>query len=638
VVASCTPRTHETLFQNTLREAGLNLYYFEMANIRDQCSWVHMHEPKKATTKAKDLVRMATAKACLLEPLHKVEIPIVQSGLVIGGGISGMMAALELADHGFEAFIVEKEPNLGGHLRRLHYMLTGENLQSFLDETVEKIDSNEKIHVHTDARIKSIEGCIGDFKTTITSKGEDKELSHGVVIVATGGEEYKPQEHMFGQDQRVITQLDFENMLASGKTDVQSVVMIQCVGSRTSERTYCSRVCCSEAVKNALKLKELNPHAAVYVLYKDMRTYGFREIFYEDAAREGIVFIRYYDDSKPVVEKKGEELHVTVSDRFLGQDIDINPDLVVLSSATIPASDNKNLAKMLKVPLSKDGFFLEAHMKLRPLDFATEGIFLCGLAHSPKFLEECISQAKGAVSRAATILSSRVFEANAVISVVDLDRCRACGECVEVCEFGAPELVTEEDGTIHSRINEALCKGCGACAATCCNNAIITKHFKNEQIMSIIDSSLDGRKSEEEFEPFILVFCCNWCSYAGADLAGVSRFQYFPNIRIIRVMCSGRIAPSFILNALHRGADGVIITGCHIGDCHYISGNEKAQVRIENTKELLKMLGVDDRRVRLEWISASEGKRFADVMNEFVNEIKELGPNPYATIENREAS
>jgi heterodisulfide reductase subunit A len=525
---------------------------------------------------------------------------------------------------------VEKEPELGGHLRRLHYMLTGENLQGFLGETLKDIDSNDKIHVHKNTEIKSIEGCIGDFKTTITSNGEDKELSHGVVIVATGGTEYRPQEYMYGEDEGVVTQLDFENMLAEGKTDVNSVVMIQCVGSRTAERTYCSRVCCSEAVKNALKLKKLNPNATVYVLYKDMRTYGFREVFYEEAAREGIVFLRYYDDSKPLVEKRGDELHVTVTDRFLGQDIDINSDLVVLSAATTPSPDNEKLAKMLKVPLSKDGFFLEAHMKLRPLDFATEGIFLCGLAHSPKFLEECISQAKGAVSRAATILSSKAYEANAVVSVVDVDRCRACGECVEVCEFGAPELVTEEDGAIHSKINAALCKGCGACSANCCNNAIIPKHFNNEQITTMVHSALESKvpqQDAEEFEPYILAFCCNWCSYAGADLAGVSRFQYPPNIRIIRVMCSGRIAPSFILDSLYEGVDGVLIAGCHIGDCHYISGNEKAQQRVEKTKELLGLLGVDENRLRLEWISASEGKRFAEVMTSFVNDIRNLGPN-----------
>jgi heterodisulfide reductase subunit A len=267
-------------------------------------------------------------------------------------------------------------------------------------------------------------------------------------------------------------------------------------------------------------------------------------------------------------------------------------------------------------------------MKLRPVDFATEGIFLCGLAHSPKFLEECVSQAKGAVSRAVTILSKKFFEANAVISVVDETKCRGCGECVEACEFGAPELISSENGALHSKINEALCKGCGACAANCCNNAIITKHFKSEQIETMIKSAVEEKKVTSEFEPSILAFCCNWCSYAGADLAGVSRFQYPANVKIIRVMCSGRISPSFILDALYKGVDGVLVAGCHIGDCHYISGNEKAQKRVENTKELVKMLGIDEKRVGLEWISASEGKRFAEVMTKFVNEVKDLGPNP----------
>jgi heterodisulfide reductase subunit A len=400
------------------------------------------------------------------------------------------------------------------------------------------------------------------------------------------------------------------------------------VGSRTKERTYCSRVCCSETIKNAIKMKELDPDSDIYILFKDMRTYGFREIFYDEAASKGIKFIRYYDDSQPKVDKKGDDVFVNVFDHFLGEEIEISPDLVVLSTATIPSSDNEKIAKMLKVPLSKDGFFLEAHMKLRPLDFATEGIFLCGLAHSPKFLEECISQAKGTVSRAATILSKKFFEANAVISVVDEIKCRACGECVEICKFGAPSLVEDENGVLHSKIIEALCKGCGACAASCCNNAISVKHFKNDQIATMIESSVAEIAQKEDFEPYILAFCCNWCSYAGADLAGVSRFQYPPNVRIIRLMCSGRIAPNFIIDALGRGVDGVLVAGCHIGDCHYISGNEKAQERIESTKGLLDLLGFDEKRIRLEWISASEGKRFSEVMTEFVREIKKLGPNP----------
>ncbi|UCG69645.1 MAG: hydrogenase iron-sulfur subunit [Thermoplasmata archaeon] len=633
VVASCTPRTHEPLFQNTVREAGLNPYFFEMANIRDQCSWVHMHEPEAATKKAMDLVRMAISKTRLLEPLYKVEIPINQSALVIGGGISGMMAALELAEHGFAAHIVEKEKELGGNLRRLHFMLTGENLQEFLKETIDKINSNNKINVYVNSDIKNIEGCVGDFKTTISENDEEKVLEHGAVIVATGGISYQPKEYLYGQDERIITQLDFEERLGKGQVDADTVVMIQCVGSRDENRTYCSRVCCSEAVKNALKLKELNPKANIYILYKDMRTYGFREIFYEEAARSGIVFIRYYDDGNPDVQLADGSLSVSIFDHYLGEDIDINPDLLVLSTATIPSPDNQKIAKMLKVPLSKDGFFLEAHMKLRPLDFATEGVFLCGLAHSPKFLEECISQAKGTVSRAATLLSKKFFEANAVISVVDEMKCRGCGECIDICEFGAPELITDDKGNKRSKINEALCKGCGACAASCCNNAIITKHFKNDQIHTMIDSAVEDHKLREEFEPFILAFCCNWCAYAGADLAGVSRFQYPPNIRVIRVMCSGRVAPSFIMEAIHKGVDGVLVAGCHIGDCHYISGNEKAEIRVKNVKELIGLLGMDERRVRLEWISASEGKRFADIMTEFAKEIRELGPNPLNPIE-----
>lgn len=519
VVASCTPRTHEPLFQNTIREAGLNAYLFEMTNIRDQCSWVHMHDPVNATDKAKDLVRMAIAKARKIEPLQAKPIEIVPSGLVIGGGLSGMTAALELVKQGFEAHLIEKEPELGGNLRKIYYTFQDDNVHEYLEEGINLVLNNDKVHVYTNAEIQYITGCVGNFTTKIIQKNEngeetETEFNDGIVIVATGGKEYKPQEFLYGKDKRVITQLELEEILAiaDGKlkdkepkfqaNDIKSVVMIQCVGSRTEERTYCSRVCCTEAIKNALKLKKLNPNADVYMLYRDMRTYGFREDYYEEAARAGVRFIRFYEDSQPEVKINDSSgtLEIFVKDHMLDENLLIEPNLLVLSAATVPEVDNERLSQLLKVPLTKDKFFLEAHMKLRPVDFATDGIFLCGLAHSPKFIEECVSQANGAVSRASTILSKPTIEGEAIISVVDEGKCRGCGECVDTCEYGAPELQVREDGTIISHINEALCKGCGACAVACCNGAITTKHFRNDQIMTMVEAALKGDVEDKKIK------------------------------------------------------------------------------------------------------------------------------------------
>jgi heterodisulfide reductase subunit A len=490
IVASCTPRTHQPLFQNTCAEAGLNPYLFEMANIRDQCSWVHMHEPEKATQKAKDLVRMVVAKSALLEPLKRVPIDIKPSGLIIGGGLSGMTAALELSKQGYEAFIVEREKELGGLMRRIHYAMIGEkkDIQKKLKGLIKNITSDKKIQVFTNSTVKDVTGYIGNFKTIIDQNGEEKEIEHGIIIVATGGLEHKPKEYLYGKNDKVMTQLEFEEKLAKEKKlDVDTVVMIQCVGCRNEERPYCSRVCCTEAVKNALKARELNPKANVYILFKDIRTYGFSEVFYEEAARKGVTFIRYYDETKPEVsDKKG--LQVRIKEPFLGEDIVIKPDLLILSAATIPHPDNADLAQMLKVPLSKHKFFLEAHMKLRPVEFATEGIFLCGLAHSPKFFEECVSQASAAISRASTILSKKTLEAEGMVSTIDENICTGCGTCVVLCPFNAIEK--DENGI--ARVTEVLCKGCGTCAASCPEKAASLKQFTDEQLIAQVKAAVKG--------------------------------------------------------------------------------------------------------------------------------------------------
>ena len=484
VVASCTPRTHEPLFKNTLREVGLNPYLFEMANIRDQCSWVHMHEPDRATEKSKDLVRMAVAKARLLEPLQNRSIKIQKSALIIGGGLSGMTAALALAAQGFDACLLEKTEELGGNLRHIHYLLNGEKPQDELKRLQEQVRQNDRIRLFTGATMESIEGTIGDFKTKISAHGETTEVPHGVVIVATGAREYQPKEYLYGQDERVVTQRELEERLASGNGflaadgNPKSVVMIQCVGSRDNERPYCSRVCCAEAIKNALRIKTLSPHTPVYVLYRDIRTYGFKESYYTQARQQGVIFVRYEEDRKPEVSRNGHGLEVSVFDQTLGMPLAISADLVVLSAGICPDEGNRRIAQFLKVPLNSEGFFLEAHMKLRPVDFASDGMYLAGGAHGPKLITETISQASAAAARACTILSKEKMMVGGIVAVVDGERCAACLTCVRVCPYDVPVINIEG----AAEIDVAKCKGCGSCAAECPAMAIELMHFREAQL------------------------------------------------------------------------------------------------------------------------------------------------------------
>jgi heterodisulfide reductase subunit A len=491
VVASCTPRTHEPLFKETVQEAGLNPYLFEMTNIRDQCSWVHMHEPKEATEKAKDLVRSIVAKAKLLKPLKKPEISVTPVGLVIGGGVAGMTAALELAEQGFEVHLVEREKDLGGYLRKIHYLFDkDEDPQEKLAALVNSVKENDKIHVYTESEVVDISGFVGNFKSKIKAHGgKEKLVEHGIIIVATGATEYKPTEYLYGKDARVMTQHELEEKLTEGKFDARNVVMIQCVGARNDERPNCSRICCGQAVKNALKIKELTPSTEVYVLYKDLRAYGFKEDYYREAATKGVLFINYEDERKPHVTSNGGKLKLTFWEPVLKEEIEIEPDVLVLSAATIPNPDNKHVAEMLKVPLTKDGFFLEAHMKLRPVDFATDGVFLCGMAHSPKYIDESIAQACGAAARATTILSKPTLEMEGIIANVDEDLCSGCRICEHLCPYGAIEL-KDKESKLTAHVIEALCKGCGACGTACPTKAITMGHFTTEEMLAQIKAAL----------------------------------------------------------------------------------------------------------------------------------------------------
>jgi heterodisulfide reductase subunit A len=507
IVASCSPRTHEPLFRETLQDAGLNRYLFEMANIRDQCSWVHMHYPEAATEKAKDLVRMAAAKARGLAPLPRYPQKIIPRGLVIGGGVAGMNAAVALADSGFETYLVEKKKQLGGILHHIYRTLEDKDVQEYLKDLVNRVQTHPLIRVFTEAHIEDIAGYVGNFRTTLASgngRSEPVVLEHGVVIVATGGQEHKPSEYLYGKHPRVVTQLDLEEMLQGGTWEPQDrdkhavngrrVVMIQCVESREQDRPYCSRICCSEAIKNALEIKKVSPSTDVFVLYRDIRTYGFREDYYQEAREKGVLFVPYELERKPEVvgvKQDGDEtLRVTVWDPASGGELAIDADLVVLSVATEPPPTNRALAQMLKIPLNDDGFFLEAHAKLRPVDFATEGVFVCGLAHAPKFISEHITQAYAAASRASTVLNKEVIEVEGTIPKVNIARCTACGLCEQICAYKAVEVkvVDERRGILAAQVNEALCKGCGACAAGCRSGAIDVQGFSDAQILAAIEA------------------------------------------------------------------------------------------------------------------------------------------------------
>ncbi|MFA5872944.1 MAG: CoB--CoM heterodisulfide reductase iron-sulfur subunit A family protein [Anaerolineales bacterium] len=536
VVASCTPRTHEPLFQNCIREAGLNFYLFELANIRDQCSWVHRDHPQAATEKAKDLVRMAVAKARLIEPLQRKSLEFNHDALVIGGGLSGMTAALELADQGFTVSLVERESELGGNMRRLHFLLEHIDPQGLLQSLIGRTQNHPNIHTFLNAEIAAVEGSVGKFTTTVRSKkcevqsgadlnfplstlalsgaeGSHFTLHHGVVIVATGAQPYQPTEYLYGQDDRVLTQMEFEEQLATSHSELRtlnSVVMIQCVGSRIPERPYCSRLCCSQAVKNALQIKKISPATEVYVLYRDIRTYGLLEKYYRQAREAGVMFLRFEDDQPPIVgatlavapgsvacDGQGQALplQVTVHDAMLGAEVMLEADRVVLSVATVPRPDAGELAQLLKVPRTQDGFFQEAHMKLRPVDFASEGIFLCGMAHYPKkAFSESVTQAAAAAGRAATVLAKRVIEIEPTISHVIEEKCDGCAYCVDPCPFKAITLIEyqTDSGQTKKRvvIDETACKGCGTCQATCPKGAVFVWHFKLDQLRAMTMAAL----------------------------------------------------------------------------------------------------------------------------------------------------
>jgi heterodisulfide reductase subunit A2 len=504
IVAACSPRTLEPLFRDTVREAGINQYYYEMANIREHCSWVHPKEKEEATKKAKDIIRMSVARACHLEPLQEFNLPVNKTALVVGGGIAGMTCALSIASQGHEVYLIEKDRDLGGKARKIHYTLDGLDVQSYLHDLVSKIYKHPLIHVYTGALITEAAGYVGNFITKVKSDRGVTEIKHGAAVISVGADVYKPSEYLYGKDERVMTHLELEERIAGREEKVLnagSLIMIQCVGCRQEDRNYCSRICCSESVKNALKLKEINPGMDIYILFRDMRTYGFNEDYYREAADKDVKFIRYEPQDKPQVEAgKSDEgrpvLKVAVTDYILGKRLVIDADIIALAAAVIPSESTKEIAGLFKVTLNPDGFFKEAHVKLRPVEFGTDGVYLCGLAHYPKLMRETINQAYGAAGRVLTLLSNDVVVASGSVCEVDESRCVSCGACITACTYGAIEFYETPQGR-KAKVNPILCKGDGLCNTKCATNAIQLKHYTDEEILSEIDAAFPGEEAVE---------------------------------------------------------------------------------------------------------------------------------------------
>ena len=488
VVAACTPKTHEPLFQETLINAGLNKYLFEMANIRNQDSWVHKNNPELATKKAKDLIRMAVHKVALMAPLKEAELEINQTAMVVGGGISGMAAARSLARQGYETHIIEKDTQLGGQARKIYRTAAGDSVPEKLTGLIGDIQKNKKIHVHLETEINQVDGFVGNFETTLAVNGNEVILDHGVAVMATGASAYQPAEYNYGKDPRILTSLELDQKFIENDAalkNLSTAVFIQCVGSREPQRPYCSRVCCAHSVDNALELKQLNPEMNVFVLYRDLRTYGEREVLYKKAREAGVIFIRFSLENKPEVVSEGGKLVVRVIDHVIGRPVEIETDLISLATAILPNNVGK-LATFFKVPLNEDGFFVERHAKLGPVEFATDGVFLCGMAHYPKPIDESIAQGQAAASRAVALLARKTIFTSGTIAETDPMLCSECGVCVSVCPYSAPSFTEEGPFAGRAQINPVLCKGCGLCVASCRSGAIHLKGFDNDQIFAQI--------------------------------------------------------------------------------------------------------------------------------------------------------
>jgi len=717
VVASCSPRLHEPTFRKACEEAGLNKYLFEMANIREHCSWVHLHDRKAATEKAKDLVKMAVLRAALLEPAVEQEVPIKPEALVIGGGVAGIQAALDLADTGYHVYLVEKEPSIGGRMAQIDKTFpTMDCSICILAPKMSDVGRHPNITLLTYSEILDVKGYIGNFKVKVLKKPryvtsdctacgdcaeacpmiapnefdvglairhaiytpfaqavpstylidrelclnkeniivcdkciqacerqainfemkpEEIELEVGTIIVAIGADVFDPSvipQYGYGRYVNVLTSLEFERLINAGgpsggkllrPSDMKTpktVAFVQCVGSRSEKigKPYCSNICCMNTIKDALLIKEHWPETKIYVFYVDIRAFGKGfEALYRRARKEGVIFIRGLP-SEIVEDRKTHNLWLIGENTLQKEIYKIPVEMVILSVGLEPRKESDLIQRLLTLSRSQDGFFMEAHPKLRPVDAATGGIFFAGCAEAPKDIKDSVTQASAAAARAGILMAKGKVTVEALTPIWIEEKCKACGLCEKVCPYNAIKL-DKERGKIE--IIEAACAGCGTCGAECPFGALIMRHFTDEQIFAQIDAA-----TEEDADKKIIAFCCNWCSYAGADFAGVSRMQYPPNVRIIRTMCSGRVAPKFVERAFARGAAAVLVSGCHLGDCHYINANYQTKKRVEKLWKKMEKAGLNKERLQLAWISAAEGEKFASKIREMTKLVENVSP------------
>jgi len=717
VVASCSPRLHEPTFRKTCEDAGLNKYLFEMANIREHCSWVHLYDHESATEKAKDLVKMAVAKAELLQPAEEIEVPIIRKALVIGGGVAGIQSALDLADTGYKVYLVEKEPSIGGMMARIDKTFpTMDCSICILAPKMSDVGHHSNIELLANSEVTEVKGYIGNFTAKVSRrpryvtkdcsacgecakvcpivtpnefdvglatrhaiytpfaqavpatylidmnlclnkegvvvcdkcmkacerkaieyemKPETVELGVGTIIVATGADVFDPSilpNYGYGKLANVITSLEFERLINAGgpsgghlirPSDMQipkAVAFIQCVGSRSDKvgRLYCSNVCCMNTIKDSLLIKEHWPDTEIFVFYVDIRAYGkgFEDL-YTRARKAGVKFIRGLP-SEIKEDRRTHNLWLMGENTLQNELYKINVDMAILSVGLEARKDSETIQRLLTLSRNQDGFFLEAHPKLRPVDAATGGVFFAGCAESPKDIKDSVTQASAAAARAGILMAKGKVTVEAITPIHYQEKCTACGLCVKVCPYNA---LTLNKDLKKVTVAEAACGGCGTCAAECPFGALTQSHFTDGQIIAQIDAV-----TEHDANKKIVAFCCNWCSYAGADFAGVSRMQYPPNVRIIRTMCSGRVSPKFVERAFARGAAAVMVTGCHLGDCHYINANYQTEKRVERLWKKMEQNGLDKNRLHLLWASAAEGEKFASKVREMKPIIENVTP------------
>lgn len=628
VIASCTPRTHEPLFKQTVREAGLNPYLLEFVSIREQVSWVHMGERESATRKAKDLVRMGVAKAVLLEEGEEIRLPVKTDCLIVGGGVAGLTAAFHIAKQGFRAVLVEKEPQLGGLLNRISSIVYDHETvaaSEILRLKLELVENHPRIRIFRNTEIESVRGYIGNYQVTLKPKDGTpcETLSISTIIVATGMQELRPMGlYAYGDDPRVITQLELEGWLKgleggpsfrtpSFERPIRDVVMINCVLSKNEHRGCCT-LGCSVAVKNALALKREDPTRRVSILYRDLSLVKEEHRDLDEAKALGVKFLRFPDDRYPELTTEGGRLWVGVEDLLLGERLRLPADLLVLTTAFRGGEGVEGLKGLLKVSANADGFLQEAHVKLGPVDFPSAGIALCGCAKSPKNLKESSEEGVAAAMRVSIPMKKGYVEAEGIVADIDLAECSQCGLCSKNCPFGAIDV----DEAKRPKVIKALCKGCGLCAADCPKECITIVHYSDEQLKAQVEAALAEDPGKK-----ILGFVCHWCALGGVDMAGVSRLQYPPHGRLIRVMCSARVPMKLVERAFELGAAGVLVVGCEFPTCHYISGNYACEARMKKAKKRLERKGYDPERLWVGWCSAADGPKFAHMMRSMVKEL-----------------